>query len=407
MNQPALLMIGGWPEVHDKAVALGARLVVFRDPAAGVPEGTPPRFEVHPIDIRDIDRCVALASNLHFHRGVDAVVSFTEWGLEAAGAIADRLRLRGNPIRPVALTRDKLAMREALRGTAIASIPFRRCARPSDARAFGSAHGYPFILKPSRGAGSAGVSLVERESDLGGAWTTAAIDGDAIAEAYIDGPEFSIDTMSYSGEHEVVALAKKLTTGPPHFVELGHQVPARISEKVTAAAARTVFQLLDLIGQRHGPAHTEFKLLNDQMVIIESQTRTGGDQIWELNRLATGYDAHKATIEYLLWGIRTEHHRWQKGASVRFFSAKPGLISAIDGAEKAAALRGVRRFLLTGSVGSSVVDLTSSASRLGYVVCEGRSVEHAVARAESAHSAVNFHVTEHSAIREIALCRTG
>ena len=396
MKRPRLCMVGGWDELYDKVADVGADLVVLHDPdkvdtvrtvAAGRGE---PQAEAHSVAIRDVDACLALAARLHGDRPFDAVVSFTEWGLESAAAIGAHLGVRANPSEPVVLTRDKLAMRTRLAEAGMDVLPFMRCTTLAEAAAFTRDVGGPVILKPARGAGSAGVTLVEATEQLSFAWQRARAHGPIIAEAYVDGPEYSVDTMSCDGVHEVVALAEKLTTGPPHFVELGHQVPARLNRRAGASVEGVTRRFLDLIGQCHGPAHTEFKLVDDEMVIIESQTRTGGDQIWELNRLATGYDAHRATLEHLLHGRPGPQGRHSRGAAVRFFTAPTGRVISVDGAEAASRRRGVVRFRLSASPGSAVGPLSSSEDRLGYVVCAADSVEDAVALAEAAQRAVTI-----------------
>jgi biotin carboxylase len=406
-------MVGGWDELYAKAGMLGIDLVLLHTPDKLAPleeRGVPSHMRLVDVDISDVDACVAAAERLHVRASFGAAVSFTEWGLESAAAIVERLGpqgVQGNPARPVRLTRDKLAMRDVLAGAGIPTIPYRRCSGPADVLEFQRSLGQPVIVKPAKGAGSAGVTLL-RSGDAQAAWSAAvseAATGGVIAEAFIPGDEFSVDTMSYDGAHEVVAIAEKITTGPPHFVELGHQVPARLDPGAQALIAEVVTAFLDLIGQRHGPAHTEFKLVDGAVVIIESQTRTGGDQIWELNRLATGYDLHLATMRYLLTGRRgacspaaqnatyrgplgaqsgSASRGRRAGAAVRFFSADPGTIVAIEGMERAAACRAVHRFELNVCVGDRVAPLTSSAARLGYVVCVAATIEEAIALSEEA-----------------------
>lgn len=398
MNSKRLCMIGGWEELYDKALSLGAQLVLLHSPEklehVGKPHERPAVVTVS-VDIADVDACVAVAEKMHAQAPFDAVVSFTEHGLESAAAIIERLGpsgVRGNAPRPVRLTRDKLAMRALLATSGVPTIPYRRCTRLDDLIAFLEEVGDPVIVKPAKGAGSAGVALVGAPDAAAAAWEAAhdeAGAGGVIAEAYIEGEEFSVDTMSYEGEHEIVAIAEKLTTGAPHFVELGHQAPARLSGAREAQVAKVVTDFLVAIGQWCGPAHTEFKFRGDEVLIIESQTRTGGDQIWELNRLATGYDMHIATMRHLLSGVRMVQwlpHR--RGAAVRFFSAAPGRIVSVEGATTAAASAGVRRFKLDAAADDKVSPLTRSSARLGYVVCDADTVGEARLRAEAAHARV-------------------
>lgn len=398
MDRPRLLMIGGWREVVVKAVEVAGEVTVIAAPERVGEVPRHPRIHTLVADIRCVPCCVGIAASLHRATPFTAAVSFTEDGLESAAAVVERLGVSGNPVRPVRATRDKLAMRELLASSSVPTVAYRRCRGPQDVEALRREVGGGVVVKPSKGAASAGVSLVGPDAGSGEvavAWRAAegvAGGGPVVAEEYVDGVEVSVDTMSYGGRHELVAVAEKVTTGPPHFVELGHQVPARLAPAVVARLEATVLRFLDLVGHRDGPAHTELKIESDRLVVIESQTRTGGDQIWELNRLATGYDMHRATLHHLLWGERIRMPRVERAAAVRFFSAPPGVVAAVRGRRRAAAAEGVRRLRLDPSAGGRVAQLRSSEARLGFVVCEGADVATAVGRAEAARAMIEIDV---------------
>ena len=56
----------------------------------------------------------------------------------------------------------------------------------------------------------------------------------AIIEEYIDGDEFSAESISYRGNHTVLTITRKQTTGAPHFIETGHIQPAGLNEEMTS-----------------------------------------------------------------------------------------------------------------------------------------------------------------------------
>lgn len=43
----------------------------------------------------------------------------------------------------------------------------------------------------------------------------------AIVEEYIEGNEYSYETISYRGKHTNLAVTKKYTTGAPHLLKPG------------------------------------------------------------------------------------------------------------------------------------------------------------------------------------------
>lgn len=381
-----LLMVGGWKEVYDKALDAGLELVALDSPArlTGLGDG-PGRLGV-PIAIDDTAACLTVARDLHAERPFAAVVSFAELGLASAAHIGEALQLPANPPRPVVLTRDKLLMRQALAEAGHGSVRFRRCGSANEVAAFLAEIGGPIVIKPVDGAGSRGVTRVAAQADVPAAWrwSTAAGDDAVLAEEYIRGRELSVDAMSFDGRHHVIAIAEKLTTGAPHFIETGHQLPARIDTATGAAIARTVIALLDTVDQRHGPSHTEVKVAGGDVKVIETQTRTGGDQIWEMVQLALGLDMHRAALEHLVHG-RSGPLRTRRGAAaIRFFTAQPMTLDRIEGVGRAGAVPGVVRVRMEIEPGETVGPLAWSRSRLGYVLAKAETVEAAVESAEHA-----------------------
>src|SRR5204863_2937315 len=111
-----------------------------------------------------------------------------------------------------------------------------------------------------------------------------------LAEEFVEGDEISVEGLTLSGVHEILSVTMKATTGHPHFIETGHLMPADIAGDRVAAARSATVDLLNLLGHREGPSHTELRLRTGEPVIIETHTRIGGDQIWEMVELVCGRD---------------------------------------------------------------------------------------------------------------------
>jgi biotin carboxylase len=113
--------------------------------------------------------------------------------------------------------------------------------------------------------------------------------GDCIIEEFIEGEEFSCESISYKGKHKILAITKKFTTGSPYYVEIGHIQPANVPIQTIQDV---VFRGLDAIGLENGASHTEFKItLDNRIVIIEIGARMAGDYIGShLVQYTTGID---------------------------------------------------------------------------------------------------------------------
>ena len=129
---------------------------------------------------------------------------------------------------------------------------------------------------------------------------------EAIIEEYIEGKEYSIESISQNGEHTILAITEKITSGSPYFVELEHHQPADLTKELKNQMEATVKKGLDALEIRNGASHSEIKINEKGIYLIEIGGRMGGDFIGShLVQLSTGYDYLKNIINVAL-GIKME-----------------------------------------------------------------------------------------------------
>ncbi|MEH1015328.1 ATP-grasp domain-containing protein [Micromonospora sp. CPCC 206060] len=391
MTSQHVLVVGGPSFPLDKVDSLGLRysmvqipeLVRERDLSGAV------RYAV--IDYRKIDEVSAIARAWHGIDPFDAVISFTEYGLYPAARCAAELGIPGDNVEAVVLTRDKRKTRDLLDRHGLSPVRHRTCGDVEEARAFlTELNGAPVVLKPCDGGLSEGVFIVESEHELAQrwAWTRAATSGPVLVEEFLSGPEYSVEAISIDGKHEIVMITEKVTTELPRFVELGHQVPARLTDPDRARIEELVIRLLELVRQKTGPTHTEVRLTPSGPRIIESQTRIGGDQVWELCEMVSGVDLMSEAIAAMVGLPAPERVPVAQAAAIRFFSYENVRILAVDNLAAAAQARGVVRLECSLAAGQEYGDLASSTSRQGYVLCTGATTADAVTNAEAARDLV-------------------
>lgn len=391
MRQKHILVVGGRDHTLDKIEALGVRYSMMQIPRLVNPRQYERAARYAVMDYQCHEETLAVARAWHDRDAFDAVVSFTEYGLEPASRCAAELGVPGDNLAAVLRTRDKTSMRDLLARHSLSPVRYRLCASPEEARAFLRAlAGGPMVLKPRDGGLSEGVCLVETEDaiDEGWRWARSASTGPVLAEEFLSGPEYSVESISRDGVHEVVAITEKVTTPRPRFIELGHRAPARMDETSRARTVDLVTTFLSLVGQRTAPAHTEIRLTPDGPRIIESQTRFGGDQIWEICQLVSGVDLMSETVAALLDLPEPPRTPVADAAAIRFFAYEDVRISEVSGLADARRVPGCVRVACALREGLELGTLTSSDSRQGYVLCTGTSVEDAVDNVNRAHDSV-------------------
>jgi biotin carboxylase len=269
------------------------------------------------------------------------VVTVAEQGAEPVGLICDTLGLRGNTHRCARLLRDKSEMRRHLAGSD-GSVAAQTVAGIDSMTDFGERHGYPFIVKPTDASASFGVHLVTEPEAVEGTWQSLTRlrnsrkhqfahyfpISDFIMEEYLEGPEYSVESLSFNGSHVLLAITEKLIDD--NFVEYGHAMPARLAPADEVALFQCVTAFLEAILLRHGPAHTEVKLTDHGPRIIESHSRPGGDRIRDLVEAVYGVDIERYAIG---WAAGTmsplDASPAPRGAAAtQFIAAEPGRVPA-------------------------------------------------------------------------------
>lgn len=230
--------------------------------------------------------------------GVDGVVSNgSELTANIASYVADKLELECTPHRILAMLQDKHQVRILTNG--IKDLrPIRSYildANPSKP-AF-----LPCIVKPIGGSGKSGVSFVNSIQDFQQAlsYLKDSSTSAPLIEEYAQGVEVSVECISFQGEHHVIQITDKDSSGAPHFVELGHHQPSSLSKDIQDKICGVVPQILTAVGYISGASHTELKIAPDGGIyLIEINPRGGGDEISNrLVFLSTGYDYIGAMID--------------------------------------------------------------------------------------------------------------
>ncbi|KAA9013826.1 ATP-grasp domain-containing protein [Niallia endozanthoxylica] len=253
---------------------------------------------------------------------------------------------------------------------------------------------YPCIIKPVDNAGSRGVMLANDEHELLKAYPYSlqcSRNGKVIIEEFMQGPEVSVETMTIDGETTVLNITDKLTTGSPHFVEMGHSQPSILSEYDKIKITELAKQAVNAIGINIGPAHVEIILTAEGPKLVELGARMGGDCITtHLVPLSTGIDMVGLTIDLLTGQKVNLNSIINLGSAIRFISASSGIIEKIDGLEEVRKINGVKEVCLMKHVGEKVTDINSSLDRVGYVIAQGKTAIEAMDICEEALSKINI-----------------
>lgn len=277
-----------------KAKELGFETHVFAWKCGDIGESSADYF--YPISITEIDQIAEKCKSI----GVDGICSIgTDLGNITVSKVADKLGLCANSLECIELSTNKHLMREAFFQNGDPSPRSYQVTDVSDAENLNLA--YPIIVKPVDRSGSRCITKLQSPQGLEDA-VCSAIDVSfskaCVVEEFFAGIEYSVEFITWKGEHHFLALTRKYTTGSPHFIETGHLQPAPVSDSLRSKIMGVVSHALDSLGVEFGASHSEILVNeNEDIRIVEIGSRMGGDCIGsDLVELSTGIDFLGAVI---------------------------------------------------------------------------------------------------------------
>jgi len=328
----------------------------------------------------DIDNIVDLAKKIYEERPFSCAVSLNEYALIVAAYVNERLNLQGgNSVALVKLLRNKEVMRDFLNKRNISPVLYEVGSSLEDINNFMGKVDGSIIVKPIDGAGSLGIFKIvdskdaeEKLNQIKKLKITSFL-----MEEYLDGPEISIESFSFNGEHSVIAVTDKLIQ--ENFVEIGHAVPSQIAPSLKDEVIELVIEFLTAIELKNGPSHTEIKLTSKGPRIVESHNRIGGDNITELVRISCGLDIITLTFQWACNLVEpvVKPVTFDKGAAVRFIIPLPGVVKEFKGTEEVLASPYTEALHFNVAVGDEVRSVKYSNDRAGYIIAHGQNTAEA------------------------------
>ena len=257
---------------------------------------------VHEGDLAVTARAVAA------HRPV-AVVPGGEIGLDLADALSESLGLPTNGTGLSAARRDKYVMIETVKRAGVAGARQTLVTDERDAAAWHRSVGGRVVLKPLRSAAGNGVhfcdtpeeSAAAARSSIGAENVFSDRNTAAVAQEYLRGTEYMVNTVSRDGVHRVCEIwrtTRITANGVADLSDTVYLMPrhGEVQDRLTAYAS----QVLDALGIRHGPAHVEIKITQSGPVLVEAGARIGGANLPHYAQLAHGASQLDWTVDAYL-----------------------------------------------------------------------------------------------------------
>ncbi|MET7451363.1 ATP-grasp domain-containing protein [Streptomyces sp. NPDC005574] len=368
-TQPTAVLLNPRDLVVTAAEKLGLALVVVADPEAPLPENAPEPILRSPW-ISDLDQLIEQLRALELPAPVSCF-GFGELGSAASAVINERLGWPGNPREALAAFKDKARLRAEVGDRAGTPVAHITCTTVEELRAAVERIGHPCVVKPVDGTGSSGVRYLADRAETERHLAALTFDTPQLVEEFLVGAEYSVEAVSTAEGHRILAITEKTTTGAPHFVETGHTLPVRLDAGDESAIHDLVTGMLDAVGYRYGPSHTEVMLTEGGPRLIESHGRPGGDRISDLLLLALGEDVFAQTMSAVLGLPAPEPATVRRVAGIRYVTFDRTVPMPGTSTELVASLPGVAETAITVEPGHRPPPVRQSGDRHGFVVATG------------------------------------
>jgi len=328
------------PEFVRGLANVGARVYGLGDqPAEALPETARANLAGYQRveSLWDESGLLATARGLADQIGLDRVECLWEPGMLIAASLREQLGLPGMNVEQTVPFRDKGEMKRVLDANGVRTPHHFRASTASECREAAERIGFPLIIKPIAGAGSADTHRVEDSVDLERVLGLIRHVPEVSVEEFIDGEEFTFDTICAGGKilyYNIAWYRPRPLIGRTVQWISPQTITLRDPETPELAGGRRMGRaVLDALGYREGFTHMEwFRKSDGETVFGEIGARPPGARSVDLMNFASDFDVFTGWAEAVCHGSLSQQLERKYNCAVIFKRAQgEGRIQRVEG----------------------------------------------------------------------------
>lgn len=257
-------------------------------------------------------------------QNIDGILTTSDFPVNSVALVSKELKLSGMSPNIAEICTNKFSQREFFSKNDISHPCYKLF---SSINELNNLSDFPYVIKPISSSGSRGVFMVNNLNELKDKLLLvqeySAVNS-MLIEKYIGGREFSIETLTQNKCTSIIAITEKITKGEKFgsFVEDLHLIPARITSDEKDLIVAEVNKLINKLELNDCPSHTEVKLYNNKVYIIEIACRLGGDFITsDLVPLYNGVDMLDNLVRLSLGEKINVHETYSRVSCIQFLNS--------------------------------------------------------------------------------------
>ena len=343
---------------------------------------------------------------------IQGVVGVDDDTAIVAAAIAERLKLKGNPMHAAEAARDKHRQRQLL---ADANVPIPRFALhllSEDAAELATTIRYPCVLKPLRLSASRGViradnpqGFIKAHSRLKAilAQPEAAACGESawhyLVEEFIPGYEVALEGLVVNRRLHVLAIFDKPDPlDGPFFEETIYLTPSRVPAPLQAAIRDCADRAVRAVGIVEGPVHAELRYNERGPWLIELAARPIGGRCSAVLRfgagglgLGAGVTLEEIIVRHSLGMPIPSLQRERLAAGVMMIPIPgAGALQEVRGVTEAKGVPLIEDVQITAHPGERLVPFPEGSRYPGFIFARGETPAVVEAALRDAHRRLEF-----------------
>jgi len=339
---------------------------------------------------------------------IQGVVGVDDDTAVVAAAIAERLKLKGNPVHAAEAARDKHAQRRRLAEAGVPIPKFALHALSEDPHQVARSVAYPCVLKPVRLSASRGViradgpgGFVKAHARLKAilAAPDAAACGEParqyLVEEFIPGYEVALEGLLVNRRLHVLALFDKPDPlDGPFFEETIYVTPSQVPAGLQTAITQCADRAARALGLAEGSIHAELRYNERGPWLIEMAARPIGGKCSAVLRFGEGHSLEEIILRHALGMPIPSLERERQAAGVMMIPIPGGgTLKEITGIADAKAVPLIEDVQITAHPGERLVPFPEGSRYPGFIFARGETPTAVEAALRDAHRRLEFVLT--------------
>jgi hypothetical protein len=273
-------------------------------------------------------------------RHIDRIESQWEPLVIAAARLREVFGVAGMSVDTIMGFRDKQLMKERIAAAGLRVPHAARCRTAADVRAAVERIGYPVIIKPIAGAGSADTYRVNNGHELDGVLARTQHVGEVSCEEFVEGEEFTFDTVSIQGRPAYINVAQYLPR--PLLARQNEWISPiictirNLGQPYLREGIELGMKVLGALNMGTGFTHMEwYRKADGEVVFGEIGCRPGGANLVEQMNYTSDIDLYREWARAVCWhSFEADTYRKYNTAIIFKRAQGEGVIQGISGLDE-------------------------------------------------------------------------